>query len=372
MTPLVSICVPNLNTRPYLEERFATVFDQTYGNWELIISDNFSDDGAWEFFKAQAQKDRRISVAQAPRSGMYPNWNNCVRRAHGKYVYVATSDDTMAPDFLEKMVGALEDHPECDLAHSWIKMIGDDATNLQHGWEEGLIFAQSSKSLKGVSHVRKAPFDGLLHLSGATVYTSITQLLIRRTLFDRIGYFENLWGSVGDFNWDMRAALVANTVHVPQTWGGWRIHAKQATSTVDYHSEAHAIRVDDMIDHAIRHCGPLLPPLLADRLSNDWAPFARQMRHLIRESRYIKSAGGRWAYHLKNALAGSRVAWRHSLTRVSRRPVWPESVPIFACGWLSSIGMSELLSPCTVAAATGGQDSLRVQADLGVNGGRPA
>jgi hypothetical protein len=55
---------------------------------------------------------------------MTPNWN--IRRAQGKYIYIATSDDTMAPDFLEKMVQALEDHPECDLADSSTRIVGDN------------------------------------------------------------------------------------------------------------------------------------------------------------------------------------------------------------------------------------------------------
>jgi glycosyltransferase involved in cell wall biosynthesis len=29
-TPKVSICVPNLNTRPFLAERFETIFNQTF------------------------------------------------------------------------------------------------------------------------------------------------------------------------------------------------------------------------------------------------------------------------------------------------------------------------------------------------------
>ena len=87
----------------------------------------------------------------------------------------------------------------------------------------------------------------LLHLLGGSVYISITQLLIRRSLFDRIGLFETEWGSVGDFNWDMRAGLVANTLHVPHTWGGWRVHASQATAQVAFSSRQHEEKLDDMI-----------------------------------------------------------------------------------------------------------------------------
>src|SRR5688572_20016405 len=102
--PRVSICLPNLNTRRYLPERIETIVGQTYPDWELIVSDNYSDDGAWEFFEALASKDPRVDAAQAPRQGLYANWNRCIERARGEFVYIATSDDTMAPDCLEKMV----------------------------------------------------------------------------------------------------------------------------------------------------------------------------------------------------------------------------------------------------------------------------
>jgi len=48
--PLVSVCLPNFNTRSFLQERIQTIFDQTYDNWEMIVSDNFSDDGSWELY----------------------------------------------------------------------------------------------------------------------------------------------------------------------------------------------------------------------------------------------------------------------------------------------------------------------------------
>jgi glycosyltransferase involved in cell wall biosynthesis len=52
--PKVSISVPNLNTRPYLPERFETVFDQTFQDWELVVCDSYSDDGSWEFQETRA------------------------------------------------------------------------------------------------------------------------------------------------------------------------------------------------------------------------------------------------------------------------------------------------------------------------------
>ena len=153
------------------------------------------------------------------------SWTPCIREARGRYVYIATSDDTMPPDCLGTLVAALDTHPDCDLAHCPLRAVdenGRDIPALGNSWSHGSMFGQSSGPLVSTMHVRLAPFDGLLHLLGGSVYTSITQLLIRRSLFERIGCFQAMWGSVGDFNWTMRAGLVANTVHVPDTWGGGR------------------------------------------------------------------------------------------------------------------------------------------------------
>jgi hypothetical protein len=71
----------------------------------MVVSDNFSDDGEWEFFEEVALRDGRIPIAQASRRGLYQNWNSCVERARGKYGYIATSDDTMASDLSREAGG---------------------------------------------------------------------------------------------------------------------------------------------------------------------------------------------------------------------------------------------------------------------------
>ena len=302
--PLISICLPNLNTRPYLEPRVESIWAQTYRNWELIVSDNYSDDGAWAFFEDLARRDRRVVAEQAPREGIYANWNRCIRRARGEFVYIATSDDTMAADCLEKLVAALQRHPDCDLAHCRLRKVDEHGVEKPDIWSRQSVFALSSGELIDRPHVRRAPFDGLLHLRGRAVYTSITQLLIRRSLFDRIGYFNSRWGSLGDFNWNMRAGLVANTVHVPDTWAGWRVHASQATALNDFMSAAHARKIDEMIDDAIERSRGLLPARFDPQITARWAAEAKQGRRFQRDdARRRRLIGSRADRIVKRILA---------------------------------------------------------------------
>jgi glycosyltransferase involved in cell wall biosynthesis len=336
--PLVTICLPNRNTVPYLQERLDTIFHQTFNDWELVVSDNFSDDGAWALLEGVARTDQRVFVRQAP-LGMYDGWNDCIRRARGKYVYIATSDDTMAPDCLEKLVAALERHPECDLAHCRLKVIDQLGQELDLGWSRDSLFALSSGPLIDLPHRRMAPFDGLMLMSGRTVYWSITQLLIRRELFGKIGYFESRWGSVGDVDWEMRACLVANTVHVPATWAGWRIHPRQATSTLDKYSVEYEKRVQEMINHAIAASKLLLPDSTFERLQKKWSQNALSLRRFLPAVGERHSILERRLFVLRKLLQGEFAAGLHVCASLTKRPDWPEA----ARRWTLKCGVGRAL-----------------------------
>jgi hypothetical protein len=91
---------------------------------------------------------------------------------------------------------------------------------------------------------RLAPHDGMLHPALFTIYTSITQLLIRQSVFKRVGLFDKKWGSIGDFEWDMRASLVENCIYIPEKLATWRLHPSQATHGV--HTPQNRLKMIEM------------------------------------------------------------------------------------------------------------------------------
>ena len=344
--PLVSVCLPNLNTRPYLEERVDTIFSQTYANWELVVSDNFSEDGAWEFFEALASKDRRVLIAQAPREGLYANWNNCIRRARGDYVYIATSDDTMASDCLEKMVAALESRFDCDLAHCKLKLI-DETGSPTHDpiwrWPACTLFAQGEQGLEDIWHIRRAPHDGILHLARRMVYHSITELLIRRSLFSKIGPFESRWASVGDFNWNMKAGLVASTVHVPDTWASFRYHPLQATASVNTWTADFARKYDEMILDAVRKCEPFLTPEVVGGLRGHWLSWSRDIHEYYRGLKDLPNPLHRRLFQASQLIAGTEAARAEVFGRLRGKAKWPDRAADELRCWMASLGLDLII-----------------------------
>lgn len=343
--PRVSICLPNLNTRPYLEERAETIFSQTFKDWELIVSDNFSSDGSWEFFQDLAARDPRVLIAQAQKEGMYANWNNCLRRARGDYVYIATSDDTMAPDCLQKLVDALDRNGNADLAHCALRIIdAEGGSGSDTRWPDCSVFAHGTEEVLNRPHLRRAPFDGMLHLTGRSAYCSITELLIRRSLFQRIGYFKTHWGSIADFNWNMKASLVSDTVHVPDTWASFRVHPTQATASVVFASEEFALRVEEMIDDAFDTCESYLMPNVAAALRSHWLPVAKQLRGYYAELRKRRDPWARRAFQAQQVILGSTAVRAEITHRILGRRKWPDLLPEQVRDWLVSVG----LDPITV------------------------
>src|SRR2546427_5645331 len=137
MKPLVSICMPHLNSQPFTEERLKTILQQTLRDWELIVVDSNSNDGSREILERLANQDSRVRLIQAPRDGIYTNLNRALELSVGEYVYIATSDDTMTPDCLERMVGILEQYPDCGICHCCLELIDEAGkpVDSRYAWE---------------------------------------------------------------------------------------------------------------------------------------------------------------------------------------------------------------------------------------------
>lgn len=349
MTPALSICIPTLNTFPFLRERFDSIFRQTFRDWELFVYDSYSDDGSWEFVQDLATRDQRVRLAQGPRQGPYPAWNECLRHATGQYVYIATSDDSIADDFFEKMVAALEQHPECELAHSPLIVVDSNGNRVaDRTWPECTVFGDAVNDVLTIPHIRRAPFDGLLHLTGRHSVLSITQLLIRRALFSRIGQFPDRWGSISDFNWEMKAGLVADMVHVPATWATWRVHAQQSSASNRSGTIEHFNQVEEMIGDAVAECLMRLPAAVAASLTSHFLEETKDMRvyyHTLR--RLGDDVARRRAFQLAQVFAGKMAVRREILGRIIGRAKWSDSAPMEIRSWLEKLGLQPI-APCSI------------------------
>ena len=99
---LVSIITPTYNTAKFISETINSILDQTYQNWELLITDDCSSDETVDIIEGYTQKDKRIKLFRNTRNiGAAMTRNNSIQKAQGRYIAFLDSDDWWYPNKLE-------------------------------------------------------------------------------------------------------------------------------------------------------------------------------------------------------------------------------------------------------------------------------
>lgn len=115
----MSIGMPVYNGEKYLQPALDSILNQTFTNFELIISDNASTDNTSEICKRYAQRDNRIRYYRNQRNlGAPMNFNLTVKLSKGKYFKWAAADDVHTPEYLQKCINILESDESIVLCHS--------------------------------------------------------------------------------------------------------------------------------------------------------------------------------------------------------------------------------------------------------------
>ncbi len=124
--PRISVTLPVFNGERYLAQAIRSILDQTYRDFELIISDNASIDRTEDICRSFEAQDRRIRYVRQPRNiGASPNFNVCYALASGEYFKWAAHDDYLEPEYLADCVAALDAEPDAVLCQSLVRLIDD-------------------------------------------------------------------------------------------------------------------------------------------------------------------------------------------------------------------------------------------------------
>lgn len=189
--PLVSVVMCAYNGLPYIKEAVDCIINQTYKNWELIISDDGSRDGTSQWLRENYSNHPRIKIFfQQQNIGYVANKNFVHQHASGVFITQLDNDDCCPYTRLEKQVSAFQAHPE-------IKIVACGFSRMDNA---------------GVTYGQVAPKDNLLITSDfeGDYPFWFPSLLVHRSVFDQIGYYDEYFsGALGDdLYWTKKANQV--------------------------------------------------------------------------------------------------------------------------------------------------------------------
>lgn len=141
--PMVSIGMPVFNGEKFIGAALDSFLEQTFSDFELIISDNASTNGTERICREYAARDQRIRyVRQSTNLGPVANFKFVLDEARGEYFTWAACDDTRSSDFIALNFRFLSENPEYVASTSPNGFEGQsmDSENLENFALNGEIF----------------------------------------------------------------------------------------------------------------------------------------------------------------------------------------------------------------------------------------
>jgi glycosyltransferase involved in cell wall biosynthesis len=135
--PRVSIGLPVYNGEQFLGAALDSLLDQTFEDFELVISDNASTDTTEEICRTYAAKDRRIRYYRNERNlGVARNFNRVFELSTGQYFKWHCYDDLCAPELVERCVEILDQLPSVILCYARTTIIDEHGKTVKPYFED--------------------------------------------------------------------------------------------------------------------------------------------------------------------------------------------------------------------------------------------
>lgn len=204
--PKISIITPSYNQGHFIKETIDSVLNQNYPNLEYIVMDGGSTDDTAKILKTYGNK---ISWVSKKDKGQTDAINTGIRKSTGDIVAYINSDDVMLPNTLHTVAEYFMDHSEVMWLTGDYFIIDENGNKIQS-------FVANYKKI-----LRQYPTKVVLSIANFIIQPST---FWRRSLMDRIGFFDDTLHYCMDFDYWMRAIRHYPVSILPNYFSLFRIH----------------------------------------------------------------------------------------------------------------------------------------------------
>jgi hypothetical protein len=279
---LLSIVVPTCNRVERLRQAVDSALAQDSDDFELVVVDNASEDGTWEYLRGLS---RVRSYHNPARLGLAANINRAISLSRGRYVFVLQDDDLVEPAMVSTLKA--EAGPELICFASCL-IDADDNARMQWQTERRVV----------------APPVLLLEFA-ERVHFSLSQMLFERAVFDRLGGLDETYPIGSDAEMILRwlfscsALLIPDVLARRRIWEGSTSAAVQSTLAM---SDTMRELVSSIAARGRQELSTDQSQTLEDSLrASFWAPYVRtvtasELSRVERQLAQARSEVDRWRH----------------------------------------------------------------------------
>lgn len=185
MNPLVSVICLCYNHESFVREAIESVLNQTYSNIQLIIVDDFSQDGSASVIQQLVSQHNQLTFLHLPSNvGNCAAFNKGLAQAKGEFVIDFATDDVMLPDRIEKQVNSFS---KLDSSYGVV------FTNADYIDSNGKKLRNHQEHLCSKGLISEVPEGNVFRDVLTRYFICSPTMMIRKIVLDQMnGYDENL------------------------------------------------------------------------------------------------------------------------------------------------------------------------------------
>lgn len=135
---LVSVIVPIYNVKPYINDCIESIINQTYGNLDIVLVDDGSNDGSESICEYYKKSDNRINVVHKSNGGLVSARKQGVICAKGDFICWVDADDWIEPKHIETLVRLQREKNADIVATAHYHDIGGNSSIVKNGIANGI------------------------------------------------------------------------------------------------------------------------------------------------------------------------------------------------------------------------------------------
>lgn len=199
----ITVAMASYNHADFIRESIESVLSQKNCDFELIIVDDGSQDATADIVRTY--QDARITfIPLSENQGACVALRKAIEAGQGEYVAILNSDDAFLPGKLEKQAALLDTDSKIDAVFGlpqFINQKGDVLQPHQHFYRD--LFRQKNRT-------RHEWLNHFFYKSNALCHPTV---MLRRTCYENLGYYDPRMAQLPDFDFWVRLALKYN-IHV--------------------------------------------------------------------------------------------------------------------------------------------------------------
>lgn len=169
-----------------------SVLNQSWQNWELVVSDDSSTQEAGELL-SQFKDERIRFFKNTGKKGIFPNLNHAIRQARGEFLQIFCQDDLMRVRLLEEQLNVLQKYPSAGFVYAQSDIINESGQII-----EPCKYPGTPKKADMLIPQQKA-FNYFFKYG--CLPGNLSTVMMRRSLVTEVGDFKEEFSFGGDFKY---------------------------------------------------------------------------------------------------------------------------------------------------------------------------